>query len=54
MKYTGVSDIDTYTGAVTGTGYSFGLLRRKGYVDKRDMPALLQTIEDTLPVFEAL
>jgi hypothetical protein len=52
MKYTGVGDIDTYTGKVTGTGYPFGLLRRKGYVDKRDVQGLLSTIEDTLPVFE--
>lgn len=52
MKYTGVTDIDTYTGKVTGTGYPFGLLRRKGYVDTRDKPGLLATVEDTQSVFE--
>lgn len=52
MKYTGVTDIDTYPGQVTGTGYPFGLLRRRGFVDARDVPGLLQVTEDTLPVFE--
>ena len=54
MKYTGVTDIDTYPGKVTGTGYPFGLLRRKGYVDARDAQGLLSTIEDTQSVFEVL
>lgn len=52
LCYTGVTDIDTYIGSVTGTGYPFGLFRRRGYVDTRDVPGLLDTIEDGLKVFE--
>jgi hypothetical protein len=54
MKYTGFMDIDTYKGEVTGTGYPFGLLRRRGYVDTRDCPGMLKIIEDTQLVFEAV
>lgn len=52
MRYTGVADIDTYMGAVTGAAYPFGLLRMRGYVDARDVDGLLATIEDGLPVFK--
>lgn len=51
LRYVGVTDIDVYPGAVTGTAYPFGLERRRGYVDARDAPGLLDTIEDTLHVF---
>lgn len=52
MRYKGVTDIDSYTGAVTGASYPFGLLRRRGYVDARDVSGLLATREDGLEVFE--
>ena len=51
LIYTGVMDIDTYSGDVTGAAYAFGLLRRKGFVDKRDAPGLLAVTEDGLRVF---
>lgn len=51
-RYTGVGDIDIYEGTVTGTGYPFGLFRRRGYVDRRDLPGLLETVEDGMRVFE--
>lgn len=51
LYYTGVMDIDTYIGPITGAAYPFGLFRRRGYVDSRDVPGLLQTIEDGLKVF---
>jgi len=51
LQYTGVMDIDTYAGDVTGTAYPFGLFRRKGFVDKRDAPGLLAVVEDGLTVF---
>lgn len=54
LKYTGVMDIDTYTGQATGQAYPFGLLRRRGFVDSRDVASLLLITEDTLPVFEVL
>lgn len=54
MRYTGVMDIDTYPGAVTGAAYPFGLLRRRGYVDARDAAGLLAVVEDGLSVFEVL
>lgn len=52
LKYTGLLDIDTYVGAVTGTAYPFGLFRRRGYVDARDSAGLLETVEDGLKVFQ--
>ena len=54
MRYIGWVDIDTYPGAVTGMAYPFGLLRQKGYVDARDAPGLLDTIEDGSRVFERI
>lgn len=52
MRYKGVTDIDTYTGKVTGAAYPFGLIRRRGFVDARDVPGFLATVEDTKLVFE--
>lgn len=52
LRYTGVTDIDAYPGAVTGQAYPFGLFRRRGYVDARDAAGLLAVIEDGRLVFE--
>jgi hypothetical protein len=54
VRYTGVTDIDTYVGQATGTAYPFGLFRRMGYVDTRDLAGLLETVEDGLVVFERI
>jgi len=54
VRYTGLTDIDTYPGAVTGQAYPFGLFRQRGYVDARDLPGLLATIEDGFKVFERI
>lgn len=51
LKYTGVTDIDTYPGPVTGAAYLFGLLRMRGYVDTRDAPGMLEITEDGRRVF---
>lgn len=51
MIYRGVMDIDSYPGLVTGTAYPFGLFRRRGFVDARDVQGLLAVIEDGQPVF---
>jgi hypothetical protein len=52
MRYTGLTDIDTYTGKATGQGYIFGLFRMRGLVDTRDVKSLLEIEEDGLKVFE--
>lgn len=52
MEYTGWFDVKRYVGAVTQTVYSFGLFRRKGYVDSRDVEALLNYREDGFCVFK--
>lgn len=40
-----------YEGEATKTIYKFGLLRRVGYVDARDVAGLLALEEDSLPIF---
>ncbi|NMC34204.1 MAG: hypothetical protein GYA36_17355 [Veillonellaceae bacterium] len=55
IKYTGVSDLERYVGPATGAVYTFGLLgRRSGYVDNRDLDALLAAEEDGKKVFRCL
>jgi len=51
IRYVGWNEIGDYLG-YTGTVYRFGLLRQRGYVDKRDVPTLLEMVEDGKWVFE--
>ena len=52
VRYFGWMDLQDYPGTVTKTAYPFGLFRRLGYIDNRDLPELLKTIEDGQKVFE--
>ena len=53
VKYNGWYDHAEYQG-VSGLVYMFGLDRRFGYVDKRDIPGILEYIEDGQKVFEVM
>lgn len=54
VEYVGLSDINTYVGCFTGMAYPFGLFRRRGYVDRRDLEYLLKVVEDGQAVFEVI
>jgi len=51
LTYNGWLDDDYYVGEITGATYKFGLERRKGFVDTRDVEGMLKVIEDTQEVF---
>jgi hypothetical protein len=51
MIYTGWTDLALYPGRATGKRYQFGLFRQRGYVDRRDVPGLLEILEDGQQVF---
>lgn len=52
VVYTGYYEVQYYEGEATKTVYKFGLLRRVGYVDARDVAGLFALEEDSLPVFQ--
>ena len=52
VKYTGVELEQEYQGLVTGTWYTFGLVRTKSYIDARDADSILSITEDDKKVFE--
>jgi hypothetical protein len=52
IQYVGLTDIDTYEGDITGTGYLFGLFHQKSYVDSRDVQGLLAIQEEGFLVFK--
>lgn len=52
MHYRGYTLLTDYKGLATGTIYQFGMERSKGYVDIRDVPSLLEIVEDSQWVFE--
>lgn len=54
MKYRGFNLLADYKGLATGAIYNFGMERPRGYVDARDVPSLLEIVEDTWWVFEIL
>ena len=51
VKYLGWVDEITLE-SVTGAQYIFGLEKQKGYVDSRDLDAILAVQEDTKKMFE--
>ena len=54
VEYVGFSDINTYLGCFTEMAYPFGLFRRRGYVDNRDLEWMLNVVEDGQAVFEVI
>ena len=52
LHYLGFEELAIYRGQVTGKAYQFGMVRMYGYVDTRDVHAMLDTLEDGQKVFE--
>ncbi|MFA5323889.1 MAG: hypothetical protein WC373_14555 [Smithella sp.] len=52
IHYLGFNELADYRGLSTGIIYRFGLERLKGYVDVKDIPSLLEIVEDGQWVFE--
>lgn len=54
VKYKGFFAREYYKGDFTAVRYPFGLERMVGYVDKRDLPGLLELQEDGQVIFEVV